>query len=131
ILDALDIAHGEIKKLVAVQRELAEKAGKPKLQIDPPAVDEDLVRQIQAEFGAELDAATQVEDKLERQNATKTVEAKVIERFSGDPAAETFADYRAKAQKAFDHIEKKTIRERIAVHKKRPDGRSEREIRPI
>jgi polyribonucleotide nucleotidyltransferase len=131
ILDALDIAHGVIKKLVAVQKELAEKAGKPKLQIDPPQVDEDLLRQIQEQFGAELDAATQVEDKLERQNATKAVEAKVLEQFSGDPSAETYADYRANAQRAFDYLEKKVIRERIAVHKKRPDGRSEREIRPI
>ena len=30
ILDALDIAHSEIRKLCAAQRELAEKAGKPK-----------------------------------------------------------------------------------------------------
>ena len=39
ILDALDIAHDAIKKLCAAQRELAEKAGKPKLQIEAPQVD--------------------------------------------------------------------------------------------
>src|ERR1700750_2793931 len=33
ILDALDIAHGEIKKLCALQVELAEKAGKAKMEI--------------------------------------------------------------------------------------------------
>src|SRR6201747_589591 len=32
ILDALDIAHGEIKKLCALQHELREQAGKPKTQ---------------------------------------------------------------------------------------------------
>src|ERR671925_518694 len=36
ILDALDIAHEEIKKLCAAQRELAERAGKAKLQIEAP-----------------------------------------------------------------------------------------------
>jgi polyribonucleotide nucleotidyltransferase len=131
ILDALDIAHGEIKKLVAVQWDLREKAGKPKMDVQAPEVDQDLVAQIQEAFGAELDAATQVEDKLERQEATKAVEAKVLERFSGAPSAETYPEYRAKAQRAFDYLEKKIIRERIAVHKKRPDGRSEKEIRPI
>ena len=35
------------------------------------------------------------------------------------------------AQRAFDKLEKTLIRERIAVHKKRPDGRSSEEIRPI
>src|ERR1700674_4590321 len=33
ILDALDIAHSEIKKLCALQRELAAKVGKPKLHV--------------------------------------------------------------------------------------------------
>src|SRR5206468_99611 len=49
----------------------------------------------------------------------------------GDPESETYAEYRQKAQLAFDKLEKQVIRERIAVHKKRPDGRAEREIRQI
>src|SRR6476619_3251890 len=57
ILDALDIAHDAIKKLCAAQRELAEKVGKPKREIAPPKVDEDLLRQVQEAFGAQLDAA--------------------------------------------------------------------------
>ncbi len=74
ILDALDIAHSEIKKLCALQRELAEKAGKPKMEVESPEVDNDLYDQIKASHGAALEAATQVEDKLERQDATKAVE---------------------------------------------------------
>jgi polyribonucleotide nucleotidyltransferase len=131
ILDALDIAHDAIKKLCAAQRELAEKVGKQKLVIEAPQVDADLIAQIQASHGAALDDATQVEDKLARQDATKAVEAAVLEQYSGDPEAETYAEFRTKAQAAFDKIEKQTIRERIAVHKKRPDGRAEREIRQI
>ena len=38
ILDALDIAHEAIKKLCAAQRELAEKAGKPKTEVHVPQV---------------------------------------------------------------------------------------------
>src|SRR5690349_3675210 len=131
ILDALDIAHSEIKKLCALQRELAEKAGKPKQEIEAPKVDEDLLRQVQESHGADLDRATQVEDKLERQDATKAVEEAVLTQYSGDPSAETYAEFRQKAQLAFDYLEKKIIRERIAVHKKRPDGRGTDEIRPI
>src|SRR5262245_34452191 len=90
ILDALDIAHDAIKKLCAAQRELAEKAGKPKREIEAPKIDEDLLSQVRAAFGAQLDEATQVVDKLERQDATKAVEAAVLERFSGDPSADTY-----------------------------------------
>ncbi|HET8755245.1 MAG TPA: polyribonucleotide nucleotidyltransferase, partial [Solirubrobacteraceae bacterium] len=131
ILDALDIAHSEIRKLCAAQRELAEKAGKPKLQVEAPQVDEDLARQIAESHGAALDQATQVEDKLERQDATKAVEEAVLEQYSGDPNADTYAEFRQKAQLAFDALEKKIIRERIAVQKKRPDGRQPDEIRAI
>ena len=131
ILDALDIAHENIKKLCAAQRELAEKAGKAKVEVEVPQVQPELYEQIKASHGAALDAATQVEDKLERQDATKEVEEAILERYSGDPESETYAESRANAQGAFDKLEKTLIRERIAIQKKRPDGRSSEQIRPI
>jgi polyribonucleotide nucleotidyltransferase len=131
ILDALDIAHGEIKKLCALQRELAAKVGKPKLEVVVPQIDAALLEAVRSAHGAALDAATQVEDKLERQAATKAVEAAVLAQFAGDPEAEEYAERRAAAQMVFDKLEKSIIRERIAVHKKRPDGRAVDEIRDI
>src|SRR5436309_12196367 len=118
ILDALDIAHEEIKKLCAAQRELAEKAGKEKLAVEVPQVDPDLYEQIKASHGAALEAATQVEEKLERQDACKAVEEQVLAQYSGDPEAESYAEFRGNAQRAFDKLEKTLIRERIAVQKK-------------
>ena len=131
ILDALDIAHENIKKLCAAQRELVEKAGKAKIQVEIPEVHFELSEQIKGSHGAALDAATQVEDKLERQEATKVVEEQILQTYSGDPESETYLEYRANAQRAFEKLEKTLIRERIAVHKKRPDGRSAEQIRPI
>jgi polyribonucleotide nucleotidyltransferase len=104
ILDALDIAHEEIKKLCALQRDLAEKAGKEKLPVEVPQVHPDLYEQIKASHGAALDAATQVEEKLERQDACKAVEEQVLAQYSGDPESETYAEYRANAQRAFDDL---------------------------
>ena len=127
ILDALDIAHGEIKKLCAAQHELREKAGKPKLEIEVAAGRRGALRdEIAESHGAALDQATSVEDKLERQDATKAVEEEVLARYSGEAdATPTYAAFRQRAQLAFDVLEKKIIRERIAVQKKRPDGRAE------
>ena len=138
ILDALDIAHAEIKKLCALQRDLAAKVGKAKKAFETIAVDTSLLEQIRGSHGSALDAATQVEDKLERQDATKAVEAAILAQHA--PAAPEGAseeelasarERRAAVQLAFDKLEKAIIRERIAVHKKRPDGRSENEIRDI
>src|SRR5437879_536443 len=77
ILDALDIAHAEIKKLCALQRELAQKVGKEKKEFTPIAVEQPLLEQIRSSHGGALDEATQVEDKLARQEATKAVETAV------------------------------------------------------
>src|SRR6201993_4204032 len=117
ILDALDIAHAEIRKICQLQRELAEGAGKPKKEFVTVTVDQDLFEQIRASHGAALDAATQVEDKLERQDATKAVEQEIIEQY-GPPAAEGASEEqqlaakerRAAAQLAFDKLEKSIIR---------------------
>jgi polyribonucleotide nucleotidyltransferase len=138
ILDALDIAHAEIKKLCALQRELAAKVGKEKKAFASVEVDRQLLEEIRASHGAQLDAATQVEDKLERQEATKAVEAAILERYApaspDDASDEQLASAKARraaVQLAFDKLEKSIIRERIAVNKKRPDGRGENEIREI
>jgi polyribonucleotide nucleotidyltransferase len=138
ILDALDIAHAEIKKLCALQRELAAKVGKEKKVFETIQVDPAILDAIRASHGTALDEATQVEDKLERQDATKAVEAAILEQHA-TPAPEGASDeqikeakkLRSAVQLAFDKLEKSIIRERIAVHKKRPDGRGENEIRDI
>jgi polyribonucleotide nucleotidyltransferase len=138
ILDALDIAHAEIKKICALQRELADKVGKEKKVFETIQVDPVVLDAIRASHGAALEDATQVEDKLDRQDATKAVEAQILEQHA--PAAPEGASEdqlvaakqkRAAVQLAFDKLEKSIIRERIAVHKKRPDGRGENEIRDI
>jgi polyribonucleotide nucleotidyltransferase len=138
ILDALDIAHAEIKKLCALQRDLAAKAGKEKKELEAIGVDPAVLEAVRASHGSQLDEATQVEDKLERQEATKAVEEAILEQHApaaGEGASEEqlveAKQRRAAVQLAFDKLEKSIIRERIAVHKKRPDGRSENEIRDI
>jgi polyribonucleotide nucleotidyltransferase len=131
ILDALDIAHEEIKKLCAAQWELAQRAGKEKITVEIPQLDEAVYEEVKRAFGDALDQATQVEDKLARQDATHAVEEQVLARFAGDVDAEDYPERRAQVQMAFDKLEKTIIRERIAVAKKRPDGRRAEEIRPL
>jgi polyribonucleotide nucleotidyltransferase len=138
ILDALDIAHSEIKKICALQRELAQRVGREKIAVAPPVADESLLASIRGSHGSALDAATQVVDKLERQEATTEVEQAILEHYApaapegaGEEALVLARERRAAAQLAFDKLEKSVIRERIAVHKKRPDGRAEDEIREI
>ena len=134
ILDALDIAHTEIKKLCAMQRELAERVGKEK---KVPGDDRRSIRAvldaIRASHGKALDDATQVEDKLERQDATKAVEAEILAQHA--PAAPEGASEEqlvaAKQQRAAVQLASTTLgevdhpRAHRRCNKKRPDGRGE------
>ena len=132
ILDALDIAHAEIKKLVAAMEELQQKAGKEKIQVEAPSIDESLLEEIRSSYGAKIDEATSIKEKLARQDAADAVKQEVLEALA--PAAEegeTDEARRAEVKAAFSSIEKDVIRKRIAVEKKRPDGRAQDEIRPI
>ncbi len=93
ILDALDIAHQAIKELCQAQHDLRKQAGKEKVEITPPQIDEGIMSDLQQRFGAALEEATQVADKLDRQDATKRVEEEALEALSGSPdEPETYAD---------------------------------------
>ena len=132
ILDALDIAHTEIKTLSTAMEELRGKAGKEKIEIEEPKVDEELLSSIQGSHGERLNTATQVEGKLERQDAIDEIEAEALEQYAPTGEDDEADRERAAAVKAaFAKLEKDLIRRRIAVEKKRPDGRAQDEIRPI
>jgi polyribonucleotide nucleotidyltransferase len=132
ILDALDIAHGEIKKLTAAMQELQEKAGKEKLQVDVKEIDAGLLSDIRGSHGQALVDAIATEGKLERYEAIDKVKAEVIAQYAPDGGDEdAVAARKSEVGSAFDAIEKDTIRKAIAVEKKRPDGRAQDEIRPI
>ena len=128
ILDALDIAQQEIKKLCELQRELASKVGKPKLEHADTGVDESLYKQIAESHGSDIDDATAVEDKLERQAATEAAEEAVLTEYAPD---EEDTERLGAVAKAFAKLEKDIVRKRIAVDKRRPDGRAADELRDV
>ncbi|NLG64997.1 MAG: polyribonucleotide nucleotidyltransferase [Actinobacteria bacterium] len=128
VLDALEVARAEIQKLVELQLKLQEQAGRPKWNVQPWTIDEGVLAEVSAAFGADIDRVTQIQDKLERQDATAKLREAVVEALSGaDPEAERLAQ----VNRAFAKLERDTIRRRIAVEKRRPDGRGSDEIRPI
>jgi len=132
ILDALDIAHSEIKKLTAAMEELQQKAGKEKMEVEAPEIDEGLIGDIRSSHGQALIDAIATEGKLERYEAIDKVKDEVVGKYAlADEDGEVDEKRVAEVKAAFGSIEKDTIRKAIAVEKKRPDGRAQDEIRPI
>jgi polyribonucleotide nucleotidyltransferase len=131
ILDALDIAHGEIKKLCAAMEELQQRAGKEKIEVEAPKLDEGLLSDIRSSHGQALVDAIATEGKLERYEAIDKVKDEVVAKYAPESDGESDEKQVAEVKAAFGSIEKDTIRKAIAVDKKRPDGRAQDEIRPI
>jgi polyribonucleotide nucleotidyltransferase len=207
LLEALELAHTEIRKLCAAQEELREKAGKAKWldmamteelaeshgprireaigsvglreaaatvleiqdELAPPLTmessEEDVVRQMQVrsslnlilererlevvkqsvreQFEDELRALTDAEDDSKQLKSAKRTLLfdRIVETvelpFPVGPAAQegepVVKDGLTKqfVKKAAEAIYKELVRTKIAVDKRRPDGRSAEEIRPI
>jgi polyribonucleotide nucleotidyltransferase len=131
ILDALDIAHGEIKKITAAIEELRQKAGKEKIDHQVVELDSGLLDEVRNQFGQALVDAIATDGKLERYEAIDNVKAQAVEALSSPGDTDDEVKRRDDVKSAFDEIEKDTIRKAIAIDKKRPDGRAQDEIRPI
>jgi polyribonucleotide nucleotidyltransferase len=128
VVEALRLAHAEIQKLIDVQLELQRLCGKPKWEVPEYTLDENVLAEVRASFGASLDAATQVPDKKARQDATSDAKKAALEALvpeDADPERAT------QVKRALAKVEKDLVRQRIAVQKRRPDGRATDEIRPI
>ena len=128
LLEALQIAHDEIKKLCDVQDELRKLAGKPKWDVAPKTVDPDMLKKVEKAALKQIEEATLEQGKLERRDKIAAAKAAAqLEVIGEEPTSEQKAQF----SMAFDQLIKRTIRRRIAVEKHRPDGRKADEIRPI
>jgi polyribonucleotide nucleotidyltransferase len=127
LLDAIEFAHGWIKKLNALQRELIASAGqKPKWEFTEPVEDESLSREIANLFTGELKEAILKEGKLNRQDALGAIRDKVAEKYADEEGIP-----QPEALNALGSLEKKIMRSMILEDKRRVDGRDLTTVRPI
>ena len=133
ILDALDIAHGEIKKLTAAMQELQEKAGKAEGR-SPGSRSSTQVSSTRSAARTARHWSTRSRPRASSSATRRSTRSRpqVVAQYApehGDDDA--VAARKSEVGAAFDAIEKDTIRKAIAIDKKRPDGRAQDEIRPI
>ena len=129
VVEALKLAHDEIKKIVDLQLQLRELVGKPKWEVAELVVDPDVYAEVERLYGAEMDRVTQIVEKKERQTATAELRAAGIEALVG--VDDVDPERLVQVRRAFAKLERDIIRRRIAVAKRRPDGRAADEIREV
>jgi polyribonucleotide nucleotidyltransferase len=126
LLTALDIAHGEIKKAVALQKQLVSMIGKSKREVTPPHVDDKLVSEISDLSLEKIKQAIIIPDKLRRQDVLDGILDDVIASLNiGEE------DISKDITFIFNKLEKDLVRNMILQHGVRADGRNADEIRKI
>jgi polyribonucleotide nucleotidyltransferase len=127
MLEALETAHREIKKIVALQLELVAKVGKTKRSVKVVELDKELEKQVAALAMDRLKTSIIIPDKMERQ---KTLDVLLDEIKQKLKKAEDPTRGRQIAA-IFFGIEKDEVRKIILEKNTRADGRKPDEIRPI
>src|SRR3989449_1850398 len=126
MLEAIAFGHAECKKLVRVQRDLVQRAGKARWTFDASAGrDVELAARVKSLAAPKLAAALATHEKQSRAEAVNRVFDEVMQ---GRAADET---KKPAVREAFEAVEKAEVRRLIVERGLRVDGRKVNEIRPI
>lgn len=134
VLEAIWFAHDNIKEYVKLMEKVREEAGKPKREFVSAAANETMVAKITADFAGDARACISTVDKMERQAATRALEAKVKEAMEADPAAFGLTEndsFGKEAYKGVDELMYNMMRADILNEEKRIGGRRVDEVRAI
>src|SRR4030043_1680616 len=126
LLESLDIAHQEIKRICAVQNELQSMVGKEKRPVITHVVDEELKDAVKEVSLGKVKVAITIPDKLRRQKALDEILKEVIEKLNIDEK-----DITMDIIDVFNDIEKGLVRDMILNKNIRVEGRSPEEVRKI
>jgi polyribonucleotide nucleotidyltransferase len=126
LLEALDIAHQEIKRICAIQNELQSLTGKEKRPVLSSVIDEELKKSVKEISLEKIKTAISIPDKIRRQEVLDEILKEVIEKLNTGEK-----DITLDISTVFNDIEKNIVRGMILNENIRADGRSPEEIRKI
>jgi len=134
MLQALELAHAENQKVIALIEELRARAGKPKAELPMYIVPSEIKEAVKAFAGESLKAAIQNPDKLAREAGLSQLKDEIVVQMNTPPDPESPPPYAGREMElsmAVDEVVKETVRKMILEEGKRPDGRAPNEIREI
>jgi polyribonucleotide nucleotidyltransferase len=129
MVEAMMLAHKEIKRLCLWQKELFKALEIEKRPADAPKLDDKMVAAIEKKYSKKMREAldtTGGKDKLESYAAVDALKKEIIESYPEDDS-----EKRAMASNVFGFLKEKIFREDILANKRRPDGRKFSEIRHV
>lgn len=128
MVEALMLAHKEIKRLCRWQRELFKALEIEKRSFEAQKLDEEMIASVEENYAEKLRNALDTinQDKLESYAAVDALKEEVVNSYP-----EEEAEKREMAKKVFTFLKEKVFRDDILNNRRRPDGRRFGEIRPV
>ena len=128
VVDALEFAHAEIRKIVAAIRELQKRVNPEKVKVTPPAFDEALYSEIKSKYGERLRDAldTAKHPKSESYGLVDGIKAEIVASIPEDDEERHKLAYRA-----FERLRERIFRDDMLLRRRRPDARAFDQIRQI
>jgi polyribonucleotide nucleotidyltransferase len=128
VVDAIEFAHTEIKKICAAINDLRGKAGKPKRKVTPPEFDQAYFDALKNRIGSDL------ADRLDTEKHPKAESAALIKELKKELQASIPEDDKvgqAKLKTYYEHLRERIFRDEVLAKKRRPDGRAFDKVRDI
>ena len=128
MVEAIQFGHESIKPILVAQKELRDKAGKPKREdITIAGTNEELYEKIKASHGDKLKKVLQISEKQQRIEGIDALVKELVDQEDPDGEKGLAADING----AIHDVEKDIVRDIILNDKKRIDGRKFDEIRDL
>jgi polyribonucleotide nucleotidyltransferase len=126
IIEAIEFAHQEIKKIIAGIKQLFDMEPYSKVAVTPPEMSPDLLSTVKQKYGAEILSALNMKGKLNSYQAQSDLFERIINEIPEDQE-----EQREAMDKALHKAKEELFRNQVIHERKRTDGRGFKEIRPI
>jgi polyribonucleotide nucleotidyltransferase len=127
ILKAIIFGQKELQVILDLQEEIREAVGKPKREITPFPVDQDLLKAVEDRFTGPIKEAIKIPSKLERNRRLKEILDATLNELTPDEVDEK----RKAVSRYFEEVQRKLVRQLIRQEGKRIDDRGLDEIREV
>jgi polyribonucleotide nucleotidyltransferase len=126
VLDAIFFAHRAMQPLIDMQNRLRDEIGRPKREVEPSAVNEELRARVEEMAATGIEEVITTRDKMERYARYDELKASVLGGIDAD-----LYENDAEVYEFLDAYKKRIMRERIVTRGERIDGRTFDQVRPI
>jgi polyribonucleotide nucleotidyltransferase len=128
VVDAIDFAHTEIKKICATIRNLADLVGVTKRHVPDVEFDENYYNELKAKVGIQLADAL---DTKKYPKAASYEKVREIKKALKEALPEGDDEAAAKLSRYYEVLRERLFREAVTKQRKRPDSRAFDEVRSI